>query len=206
MRRAQAGHDDRWRGRKIWRTATAYRQSICAIVLVALSAGCAVVAPAPTPPQPDFRVLVDIGIFGGPPELPPPYHIVGLGDDTLLVVTDRGASQSLREVRWNGKRWEVIAGLNARLLPVEEDGPYLRTVTVGTDAGFSTEAVLLLARVPKGPISRVEIEVDGVVEDIPIHQHPVSATVFPSGTEIGDEFTAFDLRTFELDRGVVHHD
>ena len=109
-------------------------------------------------------------------------------------------------MRWNGERWEALAELDGRLLPVDEEGPYLRTVTVGTDEGFSTEAVVLLARVPNGPISRVEIEIDGALQDIHIEQHPVSATVFPPGTEVGDEFTAFDLGTHELDRGIVHHD
>ena len=197
-----------------------------ALLQVALLAGCAVAAPAPATPQPsmtaphpsvtapptpaaprpDFGLLVDIGIFDGPPELPPLHHTVGLSDDTLLLVVDGGETQSLHEVRWNGERWEAMARLDARLLPVEEKGPYLTTVTVGTDDGFSTEAVVLLTRVPNGPISRVEVEIDGALQDIHIEQHPLSATVFPPGTEVGDEFTAFDLGTHRLDRGIVHHD
>lgn len=178
------------------------------VAALALGAGCAVVDPVPTAsaPRPDFRLLVDIGIFAGPPELPPPYHIVDLTDDTLLVVVDRGAAQSLREVRWNGARWEVVAGMDAGLIPPGQEGPYLRTLALPTDAGFSTEGLVLLGRVPNGPIARIEIEVDGATDDMLIDQRPVFARVFPAGTELGPAFIAFDLGTHELDRGDVHGD
>ena len=179
--------------------------SAWAVVLAVAMTGCAGVAPAPTASEPDFMLLADIGMFEGPPELPPPYHAVDLDDATVLLMVDRGAVQSLREVRWNGVRWEVIAGTDAALLPAAEEGPYLRTFSIGAGSGFSQDATLLLARVPNGPIGRVEVEVDGAVRDIPVNQRPF-VTVFPAGTVIGDEFTALDLQTFVLDRGIVHHD
>jgi hypothetical protein len=149
---------------------------------------------------------VDIGIFGGPPELPPPYHIVDLSEDTLLVAVDRGPSQSLREVRWNGTAWEVLAGMDAELIPPGEDGPYLRTLTIGTDDGFSTDASLLVARVPDGPIQRIELSVNGAIDNVSISQRPIFARVYPAGTEFGPVFTGFDVGTHELDRGEVNHD
>ena len=178
------------------------------VAVLALGAGCAVVNPVPTAsaPRPDFRLLVDIGIFGGPPEPIPPYHVVDLNDDSLLVAVDLGASQSLREVRWNGAEWEVLAGTDAELIPPGEDGPYLRTLTIGTGDGFSIDASVLLARVPNGPIQRIELSVNGAIDDVSVDQRPIFARVYPAGTEFGSEFTGFDLGTHELDRGEVHHD
>src|SRR5690606_34757253 len=178
------------------------------VVVLVLGAGCAAMNPVPTAsaPRVDFQLLVDIGIFGGPPDPIPPYHVVGLTDDSLLLVVDRGASQSFREVRWTGAEWEVLAGMDASLIPPGENGPHLRTLTLETDAGFSTDASVLVARVPNGPIGRVELEVDGAIQDVAIHQRPIFARVYPAGTEFGSEFTAFDAGTHELDRGPVHRD
>jgi len=174
--------------------------------MLALGAGCAILDPAPTasPPRADFQVLVDIGIFDGPPEPVPPYHIVGLTDDTLLVVVDKREFQSFREIRWNGDEWMVLAGMDANLIPPGEAGPYLLTAMVGTDTGFSTDAIVLLARVPNGPVARVELEVDGAVEDVTVSQRPIFARVYPAGTEFGSDFAAFDSGTHELDQGRVH--
>ena len=174
-------------------------------VLIVFSAGCAALAPTPIPPpQPSFELLVDIGIFGGPPALPPPYALVDFGEDSLLLVVDRGRSHGFREVRWNGARWESVAGMDAQLMPADEEGPYLRTLSVGTDQGFSSDATVLLGRVPNGPINRFEIAIDGAVEEVWVHQRPVFVAIFDVGTEIGAEFTAFDAGSFELERGVVH--
>lgn len=183
------------------------RHRTALVAVLALGAGCAVVNPVPTAsaPRPDFRLLVDIGIFGGPPEPIPPYHIIALNDDTLLVAVDRGASQRLREVRWNGAAWEVLAGADGELIPPGEDGPYLRTLAISTDDGFSTDASVLLARVPDGPIQRIELLVNGAIDDVSIDQRPIFARVYPAGTEFGSEFTGFDLGTHELYRGEVHH-
>lgn len=156
--------------------------------------------------MPTFQVLVDIGMFGGPPDLPPEYVITGLTDDTLLLMVDRGARQQLREVRWNGVRWEVVGGMDARLIPAGEDGPYLRTLTIGVDDGFTTDAVLLAGRVPNGPVSRFEMEIDGADGEVWVHQRPAFLHVFPAGTEIGTEFTGFDVGTFELETGPIHRD
>jgi hypothetical protein len=177
------------------------------VAVLALGAGCAILDPAPTasPPRADFQVLVDIRIFDGPPEPVPPYHILDLTDDSLLVVVDQRDFQSFREVRWNGAEWEVLAGMDANLIPPGDAGPHLRTVMIGTDSGFSMDVSVLLARVPNGPIGRVELEVDGAVEDVTISQRPIFARVYPAGTEFGSEFTAFDSGAHELDRGRVHH-
>ena len=178
------------------------------VAVLALGTGCAIVNPVPgaSMPAPNFQVLVDIGIFDGPPDPVPPHHFIDLGEGRLLVVVDRQAFQSLREVRWSGTEWEVVAGTDANLIPPGEDGPYLRTVTLGTDTGFSLDAIVLVARVPNGPIGRVELEIDGAVEDVPISQRPIFARVYPAGTEFGSEFTAFDAGTHELDRGRVHQE
>jgi hypothetical protein len=176
------------------------------LVVSAVLAGCAVVGPptTPSPPDPHFGVLVDIGIFAGPPELPPSYHIVAFTEESLLVVVDREFSQQLREVRWNGVRWEAVAGIDERLIPAQEKGPYLREVNIGAEDGFSTGATLLVGRVPNGAIARLEFEVDGGVEDLLIPQRPVFVTVYPAGTELGDDFQAFDLGTYHLEDGPIH--
>lgn len=176
--------------------------------LAGLVSGCTSLEP-PTrtsAPRPDFRVLEDIGIFDGPPELPPPYHVVDLGDDSFLAVVDQGALQRIRAVRWNGSRWEAFGGTDAALIPPGEPGPYLRTHAISTEDGFAADAVVLVARVPNGPINRVELEVDGTVEDVQIHQRPVFARVFPAGTIFGETFVAFDGGTHELAQGIVHQD
>ena len=175
-------------------------------VAVMLTA-CGVVTPTPTPSPPmlSFEVLVDIGIFGGPPDLPPPYAISALTDDTQLLLVDRGATQHLREVRWNGTQWESVGGIDARLIPANEDGPYVVTMAVGPDQGLSAEAVLVVARVPNGPINRVELELDGETSDVWLN-HPLTLEVLPGGTEVGESFRAFDAGTLELDSGPIHHE
>jgi hypothetical protein len=180
------------------------RHRAALVAVLVLGAGCGVVNPVPTTsaPRADFQLLVDIGIFGGPPEPVPPYHVVSLGE-SLLVVVDRGAFQSFREVRWTGTAWEALAGMDANLIPPGERGPYLRTVTIEAAAGFSRDAIVLVARVPNGPIQRVELEIDGAIQDVAIDQRPIFARVYPAGTEFGSEFTAFDAGTHELDRGRV---
>ena len=178
------------------------------VVVLLFGAGCGVVNPVPTAsaPNANFQLLVDIGIFDGPPEPVPPYHVVELTDDSLLVVIDQEASQSFREVRWTGTAWEVLAAMDANLIPPGEPGPYLRTMTIEPDAGFSRDASVLVARVPNGPIGRVELEIDGAIQDVAIDQRPIFARVYSAGTEFGSEFTAFDAGTHELDRGPVHRD
>lgn len=168
---------------------------------------CGVVAttPTPTPMRPTFEVLVDIGMFGGPPDLPPPYALTGFTEDTLLLV-DRGAVQQLREVCWAGAGWESIGGTDQRLIPAGEDGPYLRAVSVGPDDGFSKEAVLLVGRVPNGPINRFEMEIDGAAGEVWVEHRPAFLHVFPPGTALGADFTAYDIGTFQLDSGPIHHD
>ena len=171
--------------------------------LILIGCGAVTTTPTPSPPMMSFHVLVDIGIFGGPPEVPPPYAISEFADDTQLLLVDRGAVQQLREVRWNGTRWESLGGMDARLIPAAEDGPYLATLAVGPDDGLSRDAVLVVARVPNGPINRVELETDGEIADIWLSK-PASLHIFPGGTEIGSSFRAFDAGTRELDTGPIH--
>jgi hypothetical protein len=189
------------------RVSTAERRSVPWVILLLL-AGCGAFAPTPTPSPPmmSFQVLVDIGLFGGPPEVPPDYTIVEFTDDTSLLMVDRGAVQHLREVRWNGQRWEVVGGTDARLIPADESGPYLRAVAMGPDDGLSTEAVLLVGRVPNGPINRFELEIDGAIGDIWVNQRPAFLAVLPAGTKLGTRFTAFDAGTHELETGSIHHE
>jgi hypothetical protein len=168
-------------------------------MLIALS-GCGVIGSTPEPepgpgrPRFSFEVLVDLGIFGGPPAPPPPYSIGELEDGTALVVVDRGNVHQVRRARLAGERWESLGGFDRPLLP-GGDGPLLRRLAVGPDDGFETDALLLIGRIPNGPINQIELSVDGEVRTIGISQKPVVVLVFPAGTELGDTYTTLDAGT-----------
>lgn len=170
-------------------------------MLIAAS-GCGLIGPTPTP-TPDrepgslplsFEILVDLGIFGGPPAILPPYSIGELDDGTVLVVVDRGGMHQVRRAQLDGERWESLGGFDRPLLPAG-DGPLLRRLAVGPEDGFETDLLLLIGRIPNGPINQIELSVDGEDRLLQLSQRPVVVFVLPRGTELGDTYVTLDAGT-----------
>lgn len=163
-------------------------------------AGCGILAPTPTPePPPTFasQLLVDLGLFGGFPDIPPAFAMAELEDGTTVLVVDRGAVQQVRRIELDDGRWASLGGFDRPIL-ADGPGPLLANVAVGPDDGFPDGATLLIARIPNGPINQLELEVDGERQTLWIHDKPLMVVAYPAGTELGHEATTLDAGTSRL--------
>ena len=179
---------------------------LLAAAVVAAAAGCGAVE-QPTPSRElefAFQPLVDIGLFTGPPDIPDPWSITELPDGTSVVVVDRDTMQQVRRVEYDGERWSSLGGFDAPLLPAGDDGPLLRRVTVGPEHGFDAETVLLLGRVPNGPINYLEASVDGELVALQPMNRPLTVFAFAGGTVIDDTVTPLDAGSHRFDVLEVH--
>lgn len=162
--------------------------------------GCGVLQPTPSDePEFAFQPLVDVGLFGGFPDVPPDWSMAELGDDTSVLVVDRGAAQQVRRVENDGNRWGSLGGFDGELLPAGDDGPVLRRVDVGLDQGFEDGMILLVGRIPNGPINQLELSIDGKATMFQAQHRPLVVYAFSPGTEIGDSYTTMDAGTHRFD-------
>ena len=178
------------------------RRAFAAFVIAAVSAACGIIEqPTPSPAfEFPFQPLVDVGLFGGgPPAVPDPWAMAELPDGTSILVVDRGTTQQVRRVEHDGDAWVSLGGFDAPLLPAGDDGPALRRVEVGPEQGFEDEVVLLMGRIPNGPIGQLELTIDGELQILAVGNRPMVVYPFAAGTELGDQFTTLDYGTHRFD-------
>lgn len=176
----------------------------CVLLLAPLLAACGTLTPtAPTPtatPRIGFEMLVDLGVFGGPPALPPHYSTAQLDEETVLILVDRPAGQQLIAARWNGARWQSVGHMGGTFLPAAEQ-LVLRRLEVTSEDGLPSAATLVLGRVPNGPINQLDLTIDGTEQRLQVPDKPAMLLVFPPGTQIGDRYQMVDAGSLILGEG-----
>lgn len=147
-------------------------------------------------------MLLELGVLRPPPAIQPDIGVAQTQDDSAIVVIDGGGVQHVISAEWTGERWESRGEIEGAFLPDGEELVF-RRVSVSAADGFAEDALLLIGRVPNGPINQLDITVGGEVQRFPVGNRPVVVMAFPPGTVIGDRFTTIDARTRVLGAGVV---
>jgi len=159
--------------------------------------GCGVVTPTATPPSGGIEIVLALGFT--PPNVPPDLAIENLDDDEALVLMDDERDQELVYLQWDGAEWRVITRQAGQFLTPGASTSLIRMQVAEAD-GFPRDMLLILSRIPPGPINQLELVVDGSPELFRVSR-PSNLLVLEAGAEVEDAYRAFDAGTMLLDEG-----